>query len=267
MPSTKFKAEAAAVADFKFPEQLDYPMQSVEGKAVLVTGGTTGIGRATALLLAARGARVMIFGRHKKVLDDALGDLSQDGREVHGRIADQASIDDVRKVFQEVDHTFGRLDILVNNAAIAADGVTEEPMHDIDYAIRADLVGYLTCSREAVKRMEPRKSGHIVVIGSISADTRGGNSTVYSAAKGGVQAFSEALAKEVQDKGIKVSLIEPGAVGTDMQPDKSAHARKASSQEMLKAEDIAACVYFCLTQPARCDILEMKVTPHLQEHH
>jgi NADP-dependent 3-hydroxy acid dehydrogenase YdfG len=267
MPGTKAKSSAAATADFVFPSQLDYSMQSIDGKSVLVTGGTTGIGRATALLLAARGARVMIFGRHEEELNDALADLSREGREVHGCIADQADIYHVRKVFKEVDERFGQLDVLINNAAISSEEVSKQTLDDIDYAIRADLFGYLACAREAVKRMEARGSGHIIMIGSISADTRGGSSTVYAAAKAGVQAFSEALVKEVQDKGIKVSLIEPGAVGTDMQPEKETHARKAREQKMLKAEDIAACVYFCLTQPARCDILEMKVAPHLQDHH
>jgi NADP-dependent 3-hydroxy acid dehydrogenase YdfG len=266
MVSTKVKNGARRPADFRFPDQLDYSMQSIEGKSVLVTGGTTGIGRATALLLAARGARVMIFGRHEKELNDALGDLSRDGREVHGLIADHAEIDDVRKVFKEADHAFGGLDILINNAAIGSKGVSEQTLDGIDYAIRADLSGYLTCAREAVKRMEARGGGHIVIIGSISADTRGGESTVYVAAKAGVQAFGEALAKEVQQKGIKVSLIEPGSVGTDMQGEKSTHARKAREQKMLKAEDIAACVYFCLTQPPRCDITQMTVVPHFQEY-
>jgi NADP-dependent 3-hydroxy acid dehydrogenase YdfG len=266
MPSTKAKSGSPAAADFIFPDQLDYPMQSVEGKSVLISGGTTGIGRATALLLAARGARVMIFGRHEKELSEALLDLARNGREIHGVIADQADIHDVRKVFKKVDEQFGQIDVLIDNAAIASDAVSKQTLDDIDYAIRADLSGYLTCAREAVKRMEARGSGHIVVIGSISADKRGGDGTVYAAAKAGVQAFAEALTKEVQGKGIKVSLIEPGAVGTDMQPDKSTHARKAREQKMLKAEDIAACVYFCLTQPPRCDITEMKVAPHLQEY-
>jgi NAD(P)-dependent dehydrogenase (short-subunit alcohol dehydrogenase family) len=250
-------------ADFAFPDQLDYPMQSIEGKAVLVTGGTTGIGRATALLLAARAARVMIFGRHEKELRDALGDLSREGREVHGLTADQASLDDVKKIFAEVDEKFGGLDILINNAGIAAEGVTDESLENIEYVLRSNLVGYLTCAKEAMKRMQ-RKGGHIVTIGSVAADKRG-EGTVYVATKAGIQAMSESLAKEGRKNGIKVTLIEPGATGADMQPDKHTHEKRARQLKMLKAEDIAACVYFALTQPPRCDIAQMRAMPHLQD--
>jgi len=95
--------------------RFDFQPESVSGKAVLITGGTTGIGRATALLLAARGARVLIFGRHQTELRDALSDINSAG-EVCGLVADQARHGDVRRVFREVDEKLGGLDILINNA-------------------------------------------------------------------------------------------------------------------------------------------------------
>ena len=88
------------------------------------------------------------------------------------------------------------------------------------------------------------------------------------ATKSGVQGFSETLRKEVNDKGIKVSLIEPGLVGTDMTKEKADVAEQREKEEkgeMMKAEDIAACVLYCLTQPARCDVVEVRIRPHRQK--
>jgi NADP-dependent 3-hydroxy acid dehydrogenase YdfG len=112
--------------------------------------------------------------------------------------------------------------------------------------------------------MKASGKGHILFIGSMSADERSG-SPVYVATKSGIQGFTEALRKEVNKEGIKVTLIEPGSVGTDM-PDKTPEQQRKLEKEnkMLKAEDIALCVYYCLTQPERCDVISVKIRPHLQ---
>jgi NADP-dependent 3-hydroxy acid dehydrogenase YdfG len=100
----------------------------------------------------------------------------------------------------------------------------------------------------------------------MSADVREQGSSVYVATKSGIQGFSEALRKEVNRDGIKVTLIEPGSVGTDMQqPSPEEQRQKEEKGEMLRAEDIAACVYYCLIQPQRCDVVEVRIRPHLQE--
>ncbi|WP_197490695.1 SDR family oxidoreductase [Planctomyces sp. SH-PL62] len=245
--------------------QLDDVPEVVAGKAVVVTGGTTGIGRAIALLLAARGARVLVFGRHEPELADAMADLRKAGGEVHGLTADVTKREDVARVFAEADRVLGGLDVLVNNAALGAGSIVDQAREDWEYVIRTNLIGYLACAQEAVTRMKEAGSGHIVNIGSMSADVRETGSSVYVATKAGIQGFSEALRKEVNAHGVKVTLIQPGAVGSDMQPAKETHAAKADRGEMLKAEDIAACVYYCLTQPKRCDVVEVSIRPHHQE--
>jgi NADP-dependent 3-hydroxy acid dehydrogenase YdfG len=245
--------------------QLDYTPEEVAGKAVIVTGGTTGIGRATALLLAAQGARVLVFGRHERELADAMNDLRKASAEVHGLTADVTRREDVSRVFAEADRTLGRLDVLVNNAALGAGSIAEEGRDDWEYVIQTNLIGYLACAREAVTRMKAAGSGHIVNVGSMSADVREKGISVYVATKAGIQGFIEALRKEVNADGIKVSLIEPGDVGSEMQPAKKTHASKAARGEMLKAEDVAACVLYCLTQPRRCDVVAVSIRPHHQE--
>ena len=242
----------------------NYHPENIEGKAAIVTGGTTGSGRATARLLAERGARVLIFGRDENDLQEALNELKQCG-EVHGVQADQSRLEDVQRIFAEADTQLGGVDILVNNAAVSAGGIQESELEEIRYGLEANVLGYMACTKEAVTRMKAKGAGHIVCVGSLSADQREEENDVYVATKAAIQAFSESLRKGINPLGIKVSLIEPGRVGTDM-PSESPEeqAQKQQRGEMLKAEDIAEAVHYCLTQPARCDVIVVQIRPHLQ---
>ncbi len=239
--------------------------EEVADKGILITGGTTGIGRAAALLLASKGARVFIFGRNQSPLDDALGDLRKFSGDVHGMAADVTKSDDIKRVFKEAKRKLSKIDILINNAALAADGVMDGDYSEMEYIVKTNLLGYMACAHEAAELMKEQGHGHIVNIGSMSADVREEGSSIYVATKAGIQGFSEALRKEVNKYGIKVTLIEPGAVGTDMQPASPAEQRqKQDGQEMLKAEDIAASIHYCLVQPKRCDVVVIQIRPHMQ---
>jgi len=239
--------------------------EDIAGKSVVITGGTTGIGRAAALLLASQGARVLVFGRHQNELNDAMNDLRAVSDDAYGITADVTNPENVERVFAEAEQQFGDLDVFINNAALAADDVASTSYDDIEYIVKTNLLGYMACAHEAVERMKKQGHGHIVNIGSMSADVREEGSSVYVATKAGIQGFSEALRKEVNKYGIKVTLIEPGAVGTDMQPEPPAKQRKKQEgQEMLKAEDIAACIHYCLVQPKRCDVVVVQIRPHMQ---
>lgn len=246
---------------------FDYQIEPVADKSILITGGTTGIGRTTAILLASQGARVMIFGRHKQELNDAMKDIRGAGGEVLGLTADVSDPQDIQRVFKEFDQQMEKLDILINNAALGYGSVLEGGYPEWEYILKTNLLGYMAMSHEAVERMKASGWGHIVNIGSMSADVREKDSSVYVATKAGIQGFSEALRKEVNPLGIKVTLIEPGAVGTDMQsaeypPEKQ--REMIEKMEMLRAEDIAACVLYTITQPRRCDVVSLQIRPHLQ---
>ncbi|MEJ2880504.1 SDR family oxidoreductase [Pedobacter sp. GR22-6] len=245
----------------------EYLPETIQGKNVLITGGTTGIGRAIAILLAAQGARVAIFGRHEAELADALEAINALGpaQRPFGFIADVATEEGIRNIFEQTDAYLDRLDILVNNAALAFDSVTSGSYKDWKYVTDTNLLGYMACVHEAVKRMKPNRNGHIINIGSISADERGKDSSVYVATKAGIQGFSEALRKEVNELGIKVSLIEPGLVGSDMiEVSPEDQPAEIEALKMLKAEDIAMSVLYCLCQPKRSDIIYLQIRPHLQ---
>ncbi|PKK34994.1 oxidoreductase [Siphonobacter sp. SORGH_AS_0500] len=238
-------------------------LTSLEGKRILITGGTTGIGRATAVLLAAQGANVLIVGRHESELKETLQTIQESGHSAHGCVADVSMPRAIELVFKKVDSQLGGIDVLINNAALAASGIMEE--ENWRYVIETNLMGYLACSREAIKRMKETGAGHLVYIGSMSADVREEGSSVYVATKAGIQGFTESLRKEVNPLGIKVSLIEPGAVATPMQPaSEEEQKQKQQELEMLHADDIAQAVGFVLSQPLRSDIVNLQIRPHLQ---
>jgi NADP-dependent 3-hydroxy acid dehydrogenase YdfG len=246
---------------------FNYQLEPVADKSILITGGTTGIGRAIAILLASQGAKVMVFGRHQDDLDEALKDIRAAGGEVLGLTADVSDPEDIQHVFQEFDRQMEKLDILINNAALGYGPITDGRYPEWEYILKTNLLGYMAMTHEAVERMKASGWGHIVNIGSMSADVREKDSSVYVATKAGIQGFSEALRKEVNPIGIKVTLIEPGAVGTDMQSQYSPaeQRERIGKMKMLRAEDIAACVLYTITQPKRCDVVSLQIRPHLQE--
>ena len=244
----------------------DFTPQNMTGKRVLITGGTDGIGRAIACLLLARGAQVFAFGR-----DEAQTQIVREQDGIEAMTADQSSLEEVRRVFSEAEAKLGGIDILVNCVGVkAASILTESPEH-VAYAVATNLTGFMHCTREAIERMKTNDGelrGHIVMIGSIDTEQRDTNSDIHSATKAGVQAFAASLRKTLVHpdyaiKGIKVSLIEPGRTRSGMiaPPDADAQIERG---ELLEAEDVARAVLYVLSQPARCDVVNVQVRPHLQ---
>lgn len=235
--------------------------QSIAGKAAIVTGGTTGIGRTTAKMLASLGVKVLIYGRDEQALQDALKDIQSVG-EGYGLTADQSKPEDIRRVFAEADAKLGSLDILINNAGEAAQSILTTDYDEWQYVVQTNLLGYMACARHAVERMEKQGGGHIVNIGSLSAKARNAESNVYVATKSGIEGFTDALAKEVAEKNIRVTTIEPGKVGADFPNSKpEEQPGQEAKGEMLKTQDIAASVFYALIQPPRCDVAFMQIRP------
>lgn len=238
--------------------------EPLAGKRVLVTGGTTGIGRATVHLLAAEGARVLTFGRNREALDQALADAPVGG--VAGLTADVATRDGVAQVFAAVDAQLGGLDILVANAALGAQPIHEMADDDWRYVIETNLTGYLACARGAIERFDAAGGGQLLFVSSISPEIKAPGESVYAATKAGVNAFAETLRKEVAERNVRVSVIEPGSVDTDMQQCSPDERREAIQRdEMLHAREIAEAIRFALTRSPSCDVVSLRIEPRVQQ--
>ncbi|HRD28140.1 MAG TPA: SDR family oxidoreductase [Caulobacter sp.] len=239
---------------------------SLAGKRILITGGTTGIGRAVAALLGSCGARTFIFGRHAPELRDALEHIRAAGGAAEGVIADQAGADDIDKVFSAVDEALGGLDVAIINAGLGSEPLSQAAEARWRYVVETNLTGAIAVAQEAAKRLEGRDGqGQIVLVGSISADAEGEGSPAYAATKGGIRSFARSLRNELAKKGVRVSLIEPGTVGTDMIEDGPAEQRaRIGGHQMLRAEDIAVAIRYVVSQPPRCDVTSLRIEPRLQ---
>lgn len=239
-----------------------YFTQQLAGKRVVITGGSTGIGREITILLASLGAKCLICGRNQEQLDEAVAAASPIN--CFGIVTDLSREEDIELLFDAVDSKLGGIDILVNSVALAYGSITEGHYQDWNYVVQSNLLAYMACCHHAASRME-QGGGHIVNIGSMSADVREVGSSLYVATKSGIQGFSEALRKELNPKGIKVTLIEPGATDTDLQDGTAEQKQKqVNDLEMLKAEDVALAVAFAIAQPERCDVVNIQLRPHLQ---
>ena len=237
---------------------------SLKGRRAIVTGGTTGIGRAIAVLLAAEGAKVFVCGRDKNHLDDALERIAEVG-EGDGISVDLSDRQGVTRLFEAADAFLGGLDIAVINAAVPAEAIAETGKQDTAYQIAVDFTAYLTSTQAAVERMQA--GSDVVLIGSMSAVSRGPGSSIYVAAKAGIEGFAQSLRKELGEQDIKVGLIEPGFTGADFQyPDFPPEKQREliGQDKMLRAEDIAVAVHYMLTQPRRAAVSLVRVETRLE---
>jgi 3-hydroxy acid dehydrogenase/malonic semialdehyde reductase len=233
------------------------------GKRILLTGGTTGIGRATLAALAGDGAKILTFGRDPDAMAEAVHEA---GGDVATVVADAGTREGIATVFEAVDRELGGIDMLVANAALGAQPVHEMADDDWRYVVDVNLVGYLACAREAILRMAPNGGGHLLFVGSISTEIKAEGESVYAATKAGIQAFAETLRKEVADKNIKVSVIQPGSVETDMQECTDDEKQQAvEEQKMLHSDDVADAIRYVLTRPPQTDIVNLRIEPRIQK--
>lgn len=231
------------------------------GRKAIITGGTTGIGRAIGVLLASEGAKVFVCGRDAQHLQDGLTRIREVG-EGDGIALDLAEPDGVDRFVSASHDYFGDFDIAIVNAAIPAQGVTKMSADELRYAIAVDFTAYLATAHAAAEAMKDH--GDIVFIGSMSAHVLGPGSSVYAGMKAGIAGFAEALRKELGPKGIKVCNIEPGKTGADFQYESftaEEQAEQINKEWMLRAEDIAVAVHFVLTQPRRSNVQQVVIAP------
>ena len=187
------------------------------GKVAVITGGSKGIGRATALMLAAEGAKVLICSRHLEAAQSVVSEIRAAGAEGAALQADVARRSDAEALIQASIERFGRLDILVNNAAITKDGlVVRMKEEDWDAVLNVNLKGAFFTTRAALRPMLRQQCGRIVNISSVVAMMGNPGQANYVAAKAGLIGFTKAVAKEVASRAITVNAVAPGFVETEM---------------------------------------------------
>jgi NADP-dependent 3-hydroxy acid dehydrogenase YdfG len=244
----------------------------LDGKVALVTGASSGIGEATALALAAEGARVAVAARRADRLENLTKRISDNGGLAMPIVADVADEAQAHDMLLKTNAEWGRVDILVNNAGVmqlgSIDGANTEEWRSM---MNINLLGLMYATHAALPLMKTQGGGHIVNISSTSGREVLVNAAVYAATKFGVGAFSEALRKEVYTDKIRVTLIEPGAVATELGEkiaDTGAQewAKKwLESKTPLASEDIAAAIVYAVTQPPHVNVNEILLRPTDQE--
>jgi NADP-dependent 3-hydroxy acid dehydrogenase YdfG len=233
------------------------------GKTVLITGGGSGIGLASARLLLGEGAHVAITGRDEAKLRRAAQELGAGDRLIY-RAADVTDAAQVQALVRDVTQRLGRIDILVNNAGL---NIKERTFHELTperwhYLVGGNLHGAFYCMHAVLPQMRERRDGLIININSISgkrSNPLGG--LAYNAAKFGLRGLALGLAAEEKDNGIRVSSIYPGEVNTPILEARPTPVSEERRGTMLQPEDVAAAVLLIATLPPRASIPELVITP------
>jgi NADP-dependent 3-hydroxy acid dehydrogenase YdfG len=242
------------------------------GKVALVTGASSGIGEATAIALAQAGAAVAIGARRRDRLDAIAGKLRDDGATVLQLDLDVTDEQQCRTAVSRTREELGGLDVLVNNAGVMLLGtIVGADTEDWRRMLHTNVLGLMYMTSATIDGMVEQGSGDIVNVSSVAGRTARKGAGVYNASKWAVNAFSESLRQEVTARGVRVSLVEPGAVSTELtdhitQPE-ARRVSKESAQNMrtLQPEDIARAVRYVVTQPPHVAVNEVLVRPTDQE--
>ncbi|WP_100076148.1 SDR family NAD(P)-dependent oxidoreductase [Chryseobacterium camelliae] len=239
-------------------------------KTILVTGATSGIGKATAELLAEQGNRIIICGRRTAVLEEEKKRLSA-FTEVLTLRFDVRNLEEVEQAFSTLPEEWRTIDVLINNAGNAhgLDPLSAGKTDDWDSMIDGNVKGLLYVSKMVIPGMKERNSGHIVNISSVAARQTYANGVVYCATKKAVDVISEGMRLELTEFGIRVTNIQPGAVETDFslvrfKGDQERAATVYAGYEALRAEDIADSIAYCVNTPKHVCISDMTIYPSAQ---
>ena len=239
-------------------------------KTVLITGATSGIGAATARLLAKHNYKVILCGRREDRLMDLEKELSA-FTEVHTLQFDVRDKNAVLKSIQSLPSHFSVIDVLINNAGNAhgLDPIQMGNLDDWDAMIDINVKGLLYVSKAVIPQMIARKSGHIINIGSTAAKEVYPNGNVYCASKHAVDALNQGMRMDLNQYGIRVGAIHPGMVETEFSEvrfkgDVERASKVYQGFEPLKPEDIADIIHFVITRPYHVNIADLVVMPTAQ---
>jgi len=240
--------------------------ENLRGKNVLLTGGGSGMGKATALALAKNGANVAIAGRNKENLASTVS-LAQATEKISAKEADVTDRYSLEDLFQWFDVEFGTLDYLVHAAGInvAMRSMEELSPDDWDRLIQINLTGSYNVLRLTLNRMRPLKKGLIVLINSVAGKRSVPLAGIgYNASKFGMSGLGIGVAEEERNNGIRISNLYPGEVNTPILENRKEPPGEEHRQSILQAEDVASVILHLCQLPERVHIPELVVKPTLQ---
>ncbi|HEY6043208.1 MAG TPA: SDR family oxidoreductase [Anaerolineae bacterium] len=228
---------------------------SLKGQIAFITGASRGIGRAIALRLAQADCDLALVARSERELRELAADIKAAGREALPLICDLREEKQVRQAVDQALEHYGRIDILVNNAGLWHYApVTKLTLAQWDEMFDVNLRAAFLCTNYLLPAMLARKKGHIINIGSVSGLEAEEEGAGYCATKFGLRGFSQVLEREVGGKGIRVTLVSPGAVNNSL-------SKSAAAQSDIQVQDVAEAVFLAVTLPGRVNLSEATMRP------
>jgi NADP-dependent 3-hydroxy acid dehydrogenase YdfG len=245
---------------------------NIANKVIVITGASSGLGEATARLLSAQGASVVLGARRQDRIQSLARELTRGGRKTIAVTTDVTDRAQVKALVDAAVGAFGRIDVMVNNAGLMPQAPLERlKIDEWERTIDVNLKGVLYGIAAALPYMQKQKSGHFINVSSVAGHKVGPGFAVYAATKFGVRALSEGLRQEVKPYNIRTTVISPGAVATELldsvsDPDTAARVREFYAQAAIPAASFARAVAFAISQPDEVDINEIVFRPTRQEY-
>lgn len=244
---------------------------NIEGKVIVITGASSGLGEATARHLSAQGAKVVLGARRAERIQSLAEDIVRNGGKAIAVATDVTRHEDVKALIDAAVQAFGRIDVMINNAGLMPHSPLERlKIDDWNQTIDVNIKGVLYGIAAALPYMKQQKSGQIINVSSVAGRTVRPGSAVYAATKSAVLMLSEGLRQEVKPYDIRTTVISPGAVATELpnsvtEPDVAGFINKFYEQYAIPAESFARAVAFAISQPPEVDVNEILFRPTRQE--
>lgn len=243
----------------------------IEGKVVVITGASSGLGEAAARLLSAKGASVVLGARRVERIEALAQELDRNGGKAVALRTDVTDSGQVKQLVDAAVRSYGRIDVMINNAGVMPLSLLERlRLDDWNRAIDVNIKGVLYGIAAALPYMKEQRAGHIVNVSSVAGHRVGPGSAVYAATKHAVLALSEGLRQEVKPYNLRTTVISPGAVATELpssttDPDMSERTRQFYEKSAISADSFARAVHFAISQPDDVDVNEILFRPTRQE--
>ncbi|MEH2465105.1 SDR family oxidoreductase [Nostoc sp.] len=244
--------------------------QAIKDKVIVITGASSGLGEATARLLSAQGAIVVLGARRVERLQALADELTGSGSKALAVTTDVTHCDQVKKLVDAAVQTYGRIDVIINNAGLMPQSPLDRlKVDEWNRTIDVNIKGVLYGIAAVLPYMQQQKAGHIINVSSVAGHKVGPSFAVYAATKHAIRALSEGLRQEVKPYNIRTTVISPGAVATELpdsvtDPDTAEKVRKAY-EIAIPADSFARAVVYAMSQPQDVDVNEILFRPTRQE--